>query len=349
MKNYKNIFEEIISLDNLFQAWTNFKRNKQKKSNVRKFEWRLEQNIFHLYRELRGRTYKHGEYSSFHIQDPKQRHIHKANVRDRVFHHALFSILNPIFEQAFISDSFSCRIGKGTHKGVLALGKMIRKESKNYSRACFILKCDIKKFFDSVDHEILLKILNKRISDLDVRWLLKEIVGSFSSKKSDIFNLRGIPIGNLTSQLFANVYMNEFDQFVKHKLKIKYYARYTDDFVIVSDSQEYLEDILKPIDKFLKEKLALELHPNKMFLRKNRQGIDFLGYVTMPHYRVVRTKTKNRIFKKLKERTQEYKTRKINEELLNQCLQSYLGVLSHADTFELKQELINQYWFWLNE
>jgi len=349
MKNYKDIFEKIISLENLFRSWTDFRSDKQKKPDVRRFEWRLEQNIFQLHRELRGRTYKHGAYSSFHIQDPKQRHIHKAEVRDRVFHHAIFSVLNPIFEQTFISDSFSCRIGKGTHKGVSALGKMIRKESKNYSKPCFILKCDIKKFFDSVDHEILLKILNKRIGDPDVRWLLKEIVEGFSSKKSDIFNSRGIPIGNLTSQLFANVYMNEFDQFVKHELKIKYYARYTDDFVIVSESREYLEDILKPIEKFIKEKLALELHPNKIFLKKSKQGIDFLGYVTMPHYRVVRTKTKNRIFKKLRGRVHEYKSGKINEESLNQCLQSYLGVLSHADTYELREELLNQYWFWLND
>jgi RNA-directed DNA polymerase len=349
MKNYKDIFEKMISLENLFQAWADFKSDKRNKKDVRRFEWKLEQNIFRLHRELRGRTYTHGAYSSFYIQDPKQRHIHKAKVRDRILHHAIFSALNPIFEPTFIPDSFSCRIGKGTHGGVLTLGKMIRKESKNYSRPCFILKCDIKKFFDSVDHEILLRIMNKRVTDPDVRHLLKEIVGSFSSKRFDIFKARGVPIGNLTSQLFANVYMNEFDQFVKHRLKIKHYARYTDDFVIVSHDKEFLSNILEDISRFLEENLALELHPKKVIIRKYRQGVDFLGYVTMPHYRLLRTKTKKRIFKKLKVRIFEHRSGKIDKESLNQCLQSYLGVLSHADTYNLQKDILNQFWFWLSE
>ncbi|MFA5961946.1 MAG: reverse transcriptase domain-containing protein [Parcubacteria group bacterium] len=347
MKTYKDIFEEIISLENLFLAWDNFKEGKRKKADVLKFEWELERNIFQLREELRSRTYKHQSYSSFYIRDPKQRHIHKAEVKDRVLHHAIFSVLSPIFEQSFISHSFSCRIGKGTHKGVTALEKMIEKESKNYSRPCFVLKCDIKKFFDTVDHAILLRILFKRIKDENVRWLLKEIVESFSSDQSDIFSSRGVPIGNLTSQLFANVYMNELDQFVKHELKIKHYARYTDDFVIVSNSQEFLSNILNPVGRFIEEKLSLKLHPGKVSIRKCKQGIDFLGYVTLPHCRALRTKTKKRIFKKLQERILEYKASKRNEKSLNQCLQSYLGVLSHADAYDLEQELLNQYWFWL--
>lgn len=348
MNNYNNIFEKIISLENLFLAWDSFKKGKLGKKDVQEFEWKLEQNIFQLHEELRRRTYNHGAYSSFYIQDPKQRHIHKAKVRDRILHHAIYSILNPIFEPTFIPDSYSCRIDKGTHKGVLRLEKMIRKESKNYSKPCFILKCDIKKFFDSVDHGILLKILNKRITDPDARWLLKKIVESFSTDKSDIFYKKGTPIGNLTSQLFANVYMNEFDQFIKHELKAKHYVRYTDDFVIVSNNKKFLFDLLDPIKSFLQENLALELHPKKVIIRKSKQGVDFLGYVTVPYFRTLRTKTKKRVFKKLKERVQEYKLGKRDKESLNQCLQSYLGVLSHANTYDLSQKLLNQFWFWLN-
>jgi len=349
MKTYKDIFEKIISPENLFLAWDNFKSDKRKKLDVRKFEWELEKNIFQLHKELRGCTYKHSGYSSFFIRDPKQRHIHKAEVMDRVLHHAVFSVLNPIFEQTFISNSFSCRIGKGTHKGFAALESMIRKTSKNYSQPCFILKCDIKKFFDTVDHSILTGIFKRRIKDEKTLWLLREIVDSFSSAHSDIFYAKGVPIGNLTSQLFANIYLNEFDQFVKNELRVKNYARYTDDFVIVSNDETYLRDILKPISVFLKDHLALDLHPKKISIRKYHQGVDFLGYIALSHYRSIRQKTKKRIFKKLRKRVTEYKAGARNENSLNQCLQSYLGVLAHADTYKLGQEILSQFWFWVSE
>ena len=159
----------------------------------------------------------------------------------------------------------------------------------------------------------------------------------------------GIPIGNLTSQLFANVYMNEFDQFVKHKLKVKHYCRYTDDFVIVSDERGYLEDLLPKIELFLNENLKLKLHPDKVSIRKYRQGADFLGYIVFPHHRLVRTKTKNRIFKNLKLRVQEFKTGLISEKTLFQSLNSYLGVFSHANCYDLEQQLKNKFRYWLSE
>ncbi len=165
MKIYRNIFDQIISPENFFLAWDAFKNGKRNKSDVGQFEWRLEELIFKLHRNLRNKTYKHGHYKSFYIRDLKQRHIHKASVRDRILHHAIFNILNPIFEETFISTSFSCRVGKGTHKGVDALEAMLRKVSKNNNRSCFALKCDIQKFFDSVDHQVLLAILEKRIKD----------------------------------------------------------------------------------------------------------------------------------------------------------------------------------------
>jgi hypothetical protein len=160
-----------------------------------------------------------------------------------------------------------------------------------------------------------------------------------------LFNKKGVPIGNLTSQLFANVYMNEFDQFVKHELKIRHYVRYTDDFVVAADNYAYLEDLLPRINEFLEHKLALKLHPNKVGIRKFRQGIDFLGHIIFSKYRLIRLKTKRRMFAKIKYRIEEFKSKKISKLTLEQSLQSYLGVLSHADSFQLKKELINYFWF----
>lgn len=237
MKTYSGLFDIIVSPENLFSAWDVFRKGKRNKPDVQRFEWHLEENVFNLSRDLQNKTYKHGPYTGFYITDPKRRHIHKASVRDRVLHHAVFSVINPIFEQTFIPTSFSCRVGYGTHKGVEVLGKMMRKVAKNGTHTCYALKCDIKKFFDTVDHAILFSLLRKRIKDENALWLLREIIESFSSQYSTLFERKGLPIGNLTSQLFANIYMNEFDQFVKRELKAKYYVRYTDDFVIASDNE----------------------------------------------------------------------------------------------------------------
>lgn len=344
MKVYKNLFERIVSAENLFLAWDSFKRDKRNKPDVRKFEWRLEENIFQLRRELLNKTYKHGPYTGFYIRDPKQRHIHKASVRDRILHHAVFSVINPIFEETFIPTSFSCREGYGTHKGVAALERMAKKIHKNGTKACFILKCDVQKFFDSVDHRILLSILKKRIKDEDAMWLLREIVESYSSSRSTLFEAKGLPIGNLTSQLFANVYMNEFDQFIKNILKVKHYVRYTDDFVVVFEGSVYLEELLRPIAGFLNRKLALGLHPKKITICRFNQGVDFLGYLIFPKYRLIRTKTKRRMIAKLKRRIVEYHSGKIGSRTFCQSLQSYLGVLSHADAYRFGQDLKNSFW-----
>jgi RNA-directed DNA polymerase len=347
MKIYKNLFNEIISAENLFLSWEKFKKGKQNKPDVAKFGFNVEKNIFKLHKELREKRYRHGPYAGFYICDPKVRHIHKATVKDRVVHHAVFKILNMVFEPTFIPTSFSCRIGKGNHKGVKALEKMTQKVSKNHTRPCFALKCDVRKFFDSVDHRILLEILGARIQDRDTMWLLEEIVGSFSS--SDDKDRQGLPIGNLTSQLFANVYMNEFDQFVKHKLKTKYYVRYTDDFIILSESDKSFDDLLVKIGGFLKERLGLDLHPHKIEVRKWHQGIDFLGYITRPHHKLVRTKTKRRMVRKLKEQAEEFHKGNVNEEAIDQSLNSYLGLLSHANTYKLSKDLKNKFWFWLSD
>ncbi len=339
MRTYNNIFEQIILPENLFSAWDVFKQDKRNRPDVSQFEWRLEENIFWLHRELQRKTYRHSPYEGFYVKDPKQRHIHKATVRDRILHHAVFAIVNPIFEPTFIPTSFSCRVGFGTHKGVGVLEEITRKVSRNNTRPCFVLKCDVRKFFDSVDHEILLSIIKKRIKDVDALWLLESIVRSYESAPG-----KGIPIGNLTSQLFANVYMNRLDQFVKHGLKVNYYVRYTDDIALVSEHYEELENLLIPISEFLENELALKLHSNKSILRSICQGVDFLGYIIFPKYRLIRSKTKHRMFKRLEKRMEEYKAGDITRLNFEQSFQSYLGVLSHANTYGIREELLNRFW-----
>ena len=181
MRVYKDIFNQIISIENLFLAWDRFKKNKKNRKDVGAFEWNLEENLFALGRELASKSYRHGSYSSFFVRDPKQRHIHKAPVRDRIVHHALTRILTIIFEPTFIPTSFSCRIGRGAHKGVRWLGKAIRKVSSNYTRPCFVLKCDVRKFFDSMNHDTLLAIIKRRITDPDALWLLEKVVRSYTN------------------------------------------------------------------------------------------------------------------------------------------------------------------------
>ncbi|MFH0770454.1 MAG: reverse transcriptase domain-containing protein [Candidatus Peregrinibacteria bacterium] len=347
MQVHRNLCERIISTENLFAAWEEFRKGRQGRKDVQDFERNLEQNLFRLHRELVAGTYRHQPYSAFTICDPKQRRIHKATVRDRILHHAVFTVLNPIFEPTFIAHSFSCRKGKGTHRAVDALDRMLRSVSRNATRHCFVLKCDIHQFFASVDHSALLDILSKRVRDDKTLGLLREIIESFTTNDPTIFQRKGIPIGNLTSQLFANIYLNEFDQFIKHTLHIKHFVRYTDDFVVVAGTQEELQTTLASIGSFLKERLHLDLHPHKVTIRKYRQGIDFLGYVLLPHHRVLRTKTKQRMLRKLTKRIENCKAGQLPPESVEQSLQSYLGVLSHANCYRLSQDLQNQCWFLL--
>ena len=224
-------YSELISVENLFQAWSAFRKGKAKRIDVQEFERNLEDNLFTLYQKLKNKTYRHGSYKSFYIHDPKQRHIHKANVTDRVVHHLLYTFLYKLFDDTFIYDSYSCRLKKGTHRGLERLEVYTRKVSQNYSVDCWALKGDIKKFFASVDHRVLLLLLEGKIQDEDIIWLLRQGIDSFHSERGES---KGIPLGNLTSQIFANVYMNELDQFIKHELKVKYYLRYADDFLLLS-------------------------------------------------------------------------------------------------------------------
>ena len=348
MRKFINLFNNLIQPENLFDAWESFKRDKGLKEDILMFEEKLESEIFRLYRELKTETYRHSGYESFYISDPKRRHIHKAVVRDRVLHHAIMNTLYPLYDPTFIDYSFSCRVSKGTHKGVQALKSMILKSSQNNTKTVYILKCDIEKFFDSINHDILIEILQQRIKDEKLLGLLVGIIESFVSNKSTLFERLGLPIGNLTSQLFANIYMDKFDQYVKHELKVKYYLRYTDDFSVVNNDQEYLLSLIPPISRFLKESLHLKIHPQKITIEKNTRGVDFLGYVTFPHHSQVRKRTIQRMLRKIKEKIALHKAGTISREKLDATLASYLGVLSHADNHKISLKLKNDYFLSVN-
>jgi retron-type reverse transcriptase len=270
-------------------------------------------------------TYKPDPYVSFYVEDPKLRHIHKATVRDRVLHQAVFSVLYGVFDKHFIFDSYSSRNYKGTHKGNERAELFLSKATANWTRQAWCLKCDVRKFFDSIDHEILFSLIGKKISDERTIRLVEIILKSFEKSVG-----KGLPLGNVTSQLFANIYMNEFDQFMKHTLKARLYARYCDDFVIVDRNKNVLKIYISEIRQFLLEKLKLDLHPNKVSIRKARQGIDFLGYVVLPHRKVVRLKTKRRILRKIVETQKQFKIGNLTKETFKQITASYKGVLSHG-------------------
>ncbi|KKU77371.1 MAG: RNA-directed DNA polymerase (Reverse transcriptase) [Parcubacteria group bacterium GW2011_GWA2_47_64] len=285
------------------------------------------EHILALHRDLRNRTYTHGPYKHFRITDPKPRDIHKANVRDRLLHHALYRKLYPFFDRTFIADSFSCRLKKGTHSAMNRFRAFAYQASKNHTQTCFALKCDIRKFFANIDHEILFSILSIYIPDTSILMLLKNIVESFTSGKTEA----GLPLGNLSSQLLVNIYLNEFDQFVKHRLKVKYYIRYADDFVILSHGKSRLERIVRYIVLFMRERLRLELHQGKVFIHTIASGVDFLGWVHFPNHRVLRTSTKKRMFRRLQEAPSE------------EVAISYLGLLSHGNGALLQKRIRESY------
>lgn len=326
---FTHTYEDIISIENLLLAWEEFIRGKRSRADVQEFELNLMENIIVLHSDLKAKTYTHSSYEAFNISDPKPRNIHKAKVRDRLLHHALHRELYPFFDRTFIADSYSCRVDKGTHRAMNRFRSFSYKVSQNHTRTTHVLKCDIRKFFASIDHTILVKILEEYIPNMNIMWLLRQVISSFHVHKLGT----GLPLGNLTSQLLVNIYMNEFDQYVKYTLKVKYYIRYADDFVFLSEDRGWLESLLPEISSFLKEKLSLELHPRKISIGTIASGIDFLGWVHFPDHKVVRTNTKRRILKTLRESTN-----------LN-AFQSYYGLLEHGNAYELQGKINNVWMF----
>lgn len=310
-------------MDNLLAAWLEFLPGKRKRKDVAEFSLYLMDNILALHQDLVDKTYRHGGYHAFRINDPKPRDIHKTSVRDRLVHHAIYRALYLYFDRKFIFDLYSCRRGKGTHRALDRFRQFARQASQNHTHTAWVLKGDIRKFFASIDHGVLLGVLQKYLDDPDIFWLLREVIGSFHTPGRPGV---GLPLGNLTSQLLVNIYLNPFDQFVKRRLKVNFYLRYADDFVIFHMNRQRLEDFLKSIKGFLRSHLCLKLHPQKVSITTVASGIDFLGWVHFPHHRVLRTTTKRRMIKRIRSTTNEH------------IIKSYFGLIKHGDTYKIRKQ-----------
>lgn len=343
MKRYGNLYSQIIEFDNLFLAARKAQSGKRFRDNVLDFNFNLERELMQLQRELKDKNYHPGAYRTFHIIDPKSRLISAAPYRDRVVHHALCNIIAPIFERTFIHDSYANRVGFGTHKALKRFIGFARSSS-------YILQCDIKKYFPSLDHEILKGLIRRKIKCPDTLWLIDTIIDNSNEQETviDYFNgdnlltplerKRGLPIGNLTSQFFANVYLNYFDHFIKEQLKIEKYLRYVDDFALFSNDRELLVDARYAIEEHLAG-LRLKIHPTKSQLFETKHGANFLGFRILPNQIRVRTENLRRAKRRIKKMQDDYIDGKISLEKVSQSIQSWFAHLEHGDTWQLKQQL----------
>lgn len=322
-------FNEFVKVDNLYSAWRRFRSGKRERKDVIAFERNLERELIMLSADLQDGTYCHSDYLNFFISDPKYRAIHKASVRDRVIHEALYEVLYPLFERKFFFDSYSSRLNKGTQAAIARLWEFILKESRNLNWEVYIFHGDVDSFFASVDHEILLSLLNKRVSDKNYVKLCRTIVRSF-----DVGSRKGIPLGNLTSQVFANIYLHELDYYVKQVKRIQYYVRYNDDFYIVSSDKDFLNNLAKDMQQFLQSKLQLTVPDNKAIVRSLSAGVDVLGVVAFPYGLVPR----RRVSRTALTVANNAQAKGYNS-VIGKQLNSYIGLLGQSKSFLLKQRL----------
>lgn len=341
MKTYKHLFDRLCSWQNIVLAWRKARRHKTKKEYVIEFEKNLRNNLLSIKTELESLTYSPQPLKRFIVRDPKLRTIHSSAFRDRIVHHALVNIIDPIFERMFIYDSCASRIGKGNLFALKRFNTFKRKVSRNGQLngwfnnnqvKGFCLKADIRHYFNEVNHNILLRIIKKKIADEKVIWLIRQILNNFDSETSGV----GMPLGNLTSQFFANVYLNELDYFIKHKLKAKYYLRYVDDFVILHRSKEQLKIWKEKIDIFLKGVLELELHPQKSKITSLSRGVDFVGFRNFYHHRLL----KKRNIKGIRIKIDKFKKGKYTKEKFQEIFQGWDAYARWSNSYKLRQELI---------
>ncbi|MCD4697297.1 MAG: reverse transcriptase/maturase family protein [Bacteroidales bacterium] len=379
----KNLFSNTGDeklLNDLFQAYFNARKNKRNTINAIRFEKHFERNLFELYDKISAYQYEPNPSICFVVDKPVKREIFAADFRDRVVHHLLFNYLSPIFEKTFINDSYSCRKGKGTHFGIRRIDHFIRSCTDNYCRNGYILKLDIKGYFMSINQillfekikEVLLNPRQKPEFDLNlILFLLEKVIFNdptinciVKGRKSDweglpasksLFragNQKGLPIGNLTSQLFGNVYLNDFDHFVKRELGIKYYGRYVDDFVLIHPDINYLKSLIPVIRDYLKENLHLDLHPDKVYLQHYSKGVKYLGVVILPHRNYVANRTKGNFYHAIVNQNKVARDHKPSDEekvAFQSSMNSYLGILKHYKTYKIRKSMLFKNlnaWWW---
>lgn len=369
-----------VELVEIFQAYFECRKNKRYTANALAFEIDYEHNLVKLCEEINNGTYQIGRSIAFIVDNPVKREIFAADFRDRVVHHLIIGKLNHLFERQFIYDSYSCRIGKGTHFGIQRVNKFIRQCSKNYTKDCYILKLDLQGFFMSINKNILFEKLEQFIKekykhkqadkDLIIK-LCKQIIYNDPTKnciikgsKSDwndlpetksLFHSQpncGLPIGNLTSQVFANFYMDTFDHFVKHDLKVRFYGRYVDDFVIVHEDKEYLKNLIPRLAGFLKSELQTTIHPKKIYLQYYSKGVKFLGTVILPNRIYIANRTKGNFYNAIEKQNQiarDHKPTKEEQQSFQSSMNSYLGIMKHYKSYKLRKGMLFKNlsgWWW---
>jgi RNA-directed DNA polymerase len=340
MKTYNNIYSEIISLKNLILAWRKARKGKTKRDSVVKFEENLPYSLKVLYDELNNQTYNPESMKIFILRDPKTRKISKSAFRDRIVHHALCNVIDPIFDKSFIYENCANRKGKGNLFAIQRLDYFLKKVSKNNSRNCFVLKADIKHYFEEIDTKILLNVIKKKIKCEKTIWLIDKILenGAVGGGGRKSFCDKGMPLGNLTSQFFANVYLNELDQFVKNELKAKYYIRYVDDFVILHTSKRQLGIWKEQIEYFLNEKLKLELHKDKSCIIPISNGIDFVGFRNFYYYNLLR----KRNIKNMQRKINSFNKKEMSYDKLFDRFQGWRAYAKWSNNYNLTKRLISQ-------
>ncbi len=361
-----------IELWELFNAYYTCRGNKRNTHNALSFEVDYENNLVQLCNDLNNNHYKIGRSIAFIVKKPVIRELFAADFRDRVVHHLIINKLNPLFEKEFICDSYACRVGKGTHYGIKRVAGFIQNCSHNYTGDCYILKLDILGFFMHINRFILFERLEKFIhvkyqepdKELLIR-LCKEIIFNEPTQNCTIKGCTknweglpnnkslfhsapgcGLPIGNLTSQVFANFYMNSLDHFIKYDMGIKYYGRYVDDFVIIHPDKKYLKMIIPLLTSYLSTTLQLTLHPKKQYLQHYTKGVRFLGTVIKPNRIYIGNRTKGNFYMAIQKQNKVVENNFIQLEQLNQFLSSmnsYLGIMKHYKTYRLRMGMLLKY------
>ncbi len=369
--------EDNISLEDVFLAYFDCRKNKRNKLDVLEFEIDFEKEIIKLWKEINDGSYEISPLDVFISDKPVKREIFAAQFRDRIVHHLIINKLEHLFEKEFIYDTYSCRKGKGTHFGIKRVKKFIRQCTENYEKDAWILKMDIKGYFMSVNNVILLGNLKSFIENKyngrnkeKISWLLEKVINNDSTinctrksskrkwvglpKSKSLFYADsecGMPIGNYTNQVLANFYLNSLDHFVKHKLKERYYARYVDDFIIISQNKEKLKEKIPLIGEFLKSELKLELHPKKIYFQHYKKGVEFLGILIKPWRSYVTPRVKGSFYETIEVINKKIKKDKLNEDEKKKILSqvnSYLGATSHTDSYKLRKTFLKSFdWrFW---
>lgn len=364
-----NTDKQQLVLD-LFRAYYDARQNKRKTANALAFEENYQEKLFVLADEIADRRYVIRPSICFVVDKPVKREIFAADFRDRVIHHLIFNYINPIFERHFIRDSYSCRLGKGTSEGIRRVDHFIRAVSENYQKDCWILKLDIRGYFMSMDRNILYRKIERRLGqlknadfDLDlVLYLLHAVIFNdptkncrVKGKREDWVGLpkskslffakkdKGFPIGNLTSQLFGNIYLDDFDHFVKEKLKIKHYGRYVDDMVFVYPDKKYLKLVISEVKTYLRAELNLELHPKKIYFQNYKKGVKFLGVYILPYRIYIERRTKHNFYAKIEHWNSLRRSGGgYSKKEFLASTNSYLGIMKHYATWRLRQKMLTR-------